>query len=152
MSWEESKRLDKDFAVDGSVGINGDADSQGASTTGEEGEERSTRKQGNRRFDPECYDDRPFYSMLLKVRLQICTFNSCHLCNRFHHVCFDWIKENISLYNRCPCNFVHLFNPLLHSPHELKASTANRTQIELYFNLLLYFSCNLSMIYYLSIS
>lgn len=70
MSWEDSKRLDKDFDENESVGISAESDYQN-DTTGEErgkaGPSQRNNGNGNRRFDPECYDDRPFYSMLLKV-------------------------------------------------------------------------------------
>jgi hypothetical protein len=65
-SWEDSKRIDKGF-TGGSVGSRFESDSN-ASTTGEDGDETNTNSKNNsRKFDPECYDDRPFYSMLLKV-------------------------------------------------------------------------------------
>ena len=67
MSWDESGRLDKDDHEDGSVIINGDNSvPNGDVTTVEDG--NILKKNEKRKFDPECYDDRPFYSMLLKVK------------------------------------------------------------------------------------
>ena len=71
--WEESKRLDKSLEDDTNAVINSESDGQNDFIGDEEGEKSSRRNSGNanRRFDPECYDDRPFYSMLLKVSLNI---------------------------------------------------------------------------------
>lgn len=74
--WEESKRLDKDIGDNAGVGIQSSSShssSREAQREGEEdregeGDDSSTHApKSSRRFDPECYDDRPFYSMLLKV-------------------------------------------------------------------------------------
>lgn len=70
VSWEESKRLDKDFEADSSVGVHGITADHDSSEKESNGANRE-RKNGSRRFDPECYDDRPFYSMLLKVTWRI---------------------------------------------------------------------------------
>ena len=71
--WEESKRLDKNLEDDTDAIINSESDGQNDFIGDEEGEKSSRRNSGNanRRFDKECYDDRPFYSMLLKVSLNI---------------------------------------------------------------------------------
>lgn len=67
MSWDESGRLDKEFDENGSVMINGDNNvPNGDASTIQEG--NILKKNEKRKFDPECYDDRPFYSMLLKVK------------------------------------------------------------------------------------
>ena len=54
--WGDSKRLDKDIGEGARVHIHGN-DSVG---------EEEVQKTGSRRYDLECYDDRPFYSLLLK--------------------------------------------------------------------------------------
>lgn len=56
MPWGDSKRLDKDIDEGAEIQIRGN------DSVVEEG----VQKTGSRRYDPECYDDRPFYSMLLK--------------------------------------------------------------------------------------
>ena len=73
VSWEESKRLDKNLEENADAMITGESDGPNDFTGDEEGERSSRRNNGNanRRFDPECYDDRPFYSMLLKVLLYL---------------------------------------------------------------------------------
>lgn len=54
MPWADSKRLDKDIGEEGEIHIQGNSIEEGVPKT------------GSRRYDTECYDDRPFYSMLLK--------------------------------------------------------------------------------------
>jgi hypothetical protein len=66
MSWDESGRLDKEFDEDGSVIINGENRVSNGDVSTEEG--NILKKNEKRKFDSECYDDRPFYSMLLKVK------------------------------------------------------------------------------------
>ena len=94
MTWDDSKRLDKEYD-DCSVGVNGgygsnsgnsgnngnndnrnsnddnnnnnDDNDDNNDSNGTTHAEGGAPKSGGRRFDPECYDDRPFYSMLLKV-------------------------------------------------------------------------------------
>jgi hypothetical protein len=90
LPWKDSQRIGKERDSTEEVVVN-------HSDYHSDDDERDTKKAAER-FDEECYDDRPFYSMLLKVRrLSIILLNDSQIKSIYPNVYPTMLSHTVHL-------------------------------------------------------